>query len=116
MRMDDQPRIAHHGGQNIAGGDGCFLQTRGKTSAEQPQKDRPEGRGERGVAAEAGVIQLANTQTPAHKGQFGGADDSAGDAEQQTPLPRQQTRRFTQHQDNKQRRCAWQQNGAIAKK
>lgn len=41
---------------------------------------------------------------------------AAGDAEQQTPLPRQQPRRFTQYQDNKQRRCAGQQNGAIAKK
>ena len=36
MRMDDQPRIPHHGGQNIAGGDGCFLQTRGETGTEQP--------------------------------------------------------------------------------
>lgn len=116
MRMDDQPRIAHHGGQNIAGNNGRFTQTDGETGAEQPQEDRPEGRGERGVATEAGVIQLTNTQTPAHKGQFGGADDSAGDAEQQTPLLRQQPRRFTQHQDNKQRRCAGQQNGAIAKK
>ncbi|EFK88694.1 hypothetical protein HMPREF9543_04487 [Escherichia coli MS 146-1] len=53
-------------------------------------------------AAEAGVIQLTNA--PAHKGQFGGADDNAGNAEQQTSLPRQQPRRFTQHQDNKQRR------------
>lgn len=116
MRMDDQPRIAHQGGQNIAGNNGRFTQTGGETGAEQPQEDRPEGRGERGMAAEAGVIQLTNAQPPAHKGQFRGADDSAGDAEQQTPLPRQQTRRFTQHQDNKQRRCAGQQNGAIAKK
>ncbi len=56
MRMDDQSRIAHHGGQNIAGNNGRFTQTDGETGAEQPQEDRPEGRGERGVAAEAGVI------------------------------------------------------------
>lgn len=67
-------------------------------------------------AAETGVIQLTNAQAPVHKSQFGGADDSAGDAEQQTPLPRQQPRRFTPHQGNKQRRCVGQQNGAIAKK
>ncbi len=48
MRMDDQPRIAHHGGQNIAGNNGHFTQTDGDTGAEQPQEDRPEGRGARG--------------------------------------------------------------------
>lgn len=116
MRMNDQPRITHHSGQNIASNNGRFTQTGGETGAEQPQEDRPEGRRERGMAAKAGVVQLAYPQAPAHKGQFRGADDGAGDTEQQTPLPRQQTRRFTQHQDNKQRRCAGQQNGAIAKK
>lgn len=62
MRMNDQPRITHHSGQNIAGNNGRFTKTGGETGAEQPQEDRPEGRRERGMAAKAGVVQLANPQ------------------------------------------------------
>jgi hypothetical protein len=67
------------------------------------------------VAAEAGVIQLANTQTPAHKGQF----------EAQTIAPVMPNSKLHCHASNRdvlrsirtiQRRCAGQQNGAIAKK
>lgn len=75
MRMNDQLRITHHSGHNIAGNNDRFTQTGGETGAEQPQEDRPEGRRERGMAAKAGVVQLANPQAPAHKGQFRGADD-----------------------------------------
>lgn len=104
MRMNDQPRITHHSGHNIAGNNDRFTQTGGETGAEQPQEDRPEGRRERGMAAKAGVVQLANPRPQPIKASLEAQTMAPIDTEQQTPRPRQQPRRFTQHQDNKQRR------------
>lgn len=113
--MDHQPRVRDDQRDTVACDNEKGSDCGGKSGAEQPKEDGPECRREGRMTAKAGKIDIADADTPAHKGQLGKTDYSADDAEQRRPLPGEIRRFFTQQQNGKQERCARQQHGAITK-